>query len=135
MAPFLNSCHRALRMDNLKATHPDTKKALDWMGFEARNTLLEVLDLAIDDDTAEVCVVAFDLNEKEIVTKLSRLGKRLRIIIDNSKDYKGEEAAETQAEKQLMKTAGKTNVKRQHMENLQHNKTIVVDGKKTKRVV
>ena len=37
--------------------------------------------------------------------------------------------------KRLKDTARAPNVKRHHMSNLQHNKTIVVDGPKTKAVV
>jgi len=40
---------------------------LDWMGFEAREAILALLDEAIADTTAEVRVVAYDLNEPEVV--------------------------------------------------------------------
>ena len=51
---------------NFKPTHPDAKEALAWMGFEAREAILEVLDEAIK-DKAEVRVVAYDLNEPDMV--------------------------------------------------------------------
>src|SRR5262249_50957642 len=44
-------------------------------------------------------------------------------------------SGESQAAAKLMKSAGKGNVKRQHMKNLQHNKMIVVDGPKVKKAV
>ena len=65
------------------ATHPKAIEALDWMGFEARSAILEVLDDAIADKTSQVRAVVYDLNEPGIVTRLEKLGKRLRIIIDN----------------------------------------------------
>lgn len=111
-----------------KPTHPDTKEALTWMGFEARSAILEVLDLAIADKTAKVDVIAYDLNEPEVVSRLRKLKSRLRIIIDDSDSHGEEGSAENQSETSLKKSAGAANVKRQHMLNLQHNKTIVVSG-------
>jgi len=116
-------------------THPSTKEALTWMGFEAWSAILEVLDGAIADTKAQVCVVAYDLNEPDVVSRLEKLGKRLRIIIDNSKDHGKPGSAETQAATRLEVSAGQGNVLRQHMMSLQHNKTIVVDGPKGQKVV
>jgi len=112
-------------------THPDANEALAWMGFEARRLVLAVLDEAIADSTAQVRVVAYDLNEPQVVDRLVTLGSRLRIIIDNSGDH-GTGSSETAAEAKLVQSAGAANVKRQKMLNLQHNKTIVVKGKKRK---
>jgi phosphatidylserine/phosphatidylglycerophosphate/cardiolipin synthase-like enzyme len=116
-------------------THPEAADALDWMGFEARGAVLEVLDQAIADARAAVRVVAYDLNEPEVVTRLERLGARLKVIIDDSEPHGDPDSAESQAEARLVRSAGRANVKRQHMGNLQHNKTVVVDGPRTKAVV
>ncbi len=112
-------------------THPKTKQALTWMGFEARSAILDVLDKALADPDAGVKVVAFELNEPGVFERLQKLGSRLKIIIDDSKDHREQGSAENQAQQLLSKAA----VKRQHMGSLQHNKTIVVDGPKTKYVV
>jgi hypothetical protein len=117
-----------------KPTHPKAKEALDWMGFEARESILETLDEAIK-DKANVRAIAYELNEPEVVDRLVKIGKRLKVIIDDSKEHKGAGSAESQAAKRLAASAGKANVKRQHMKNLQHNKTIVVDGPKVQKVV
>lgn len=114
-------------------THPKADKALKWMGFEARSAILEVLDDAIADETAIVRVVCYDLNDPSIVSRLEKLKKRLRIIIDDSKEHKPDTSAESQAFERLAATADE--VKRQHMSNLQHNKTIVVDGTDVKAAV
>src|SRR5262249_49715939 len=45
-----------------KATHPKKDEALAWMGFEARETILALLDEAIKEDGAQVRVVAYDLS-------------------------------------------------------------------------
>jgi phosphatidylserine/phosphatidylglycerophosphate/cardiolipin synthase-like enzyme len=116
-------------------THPLAKEALDWMGFEARSAILEVLDQAIDDKKAQVRVVAYDLNEPDVVSRLERLGKRLKVIIDDEGAHGQSGSGETQAETRLRASAGDDNVKRQHMGQLQHNKTIVVDGPKVKAAV
>ena len=116
-----------------KPTHPKTKEALDWMGFEARNAILEVLDDAINDATAKVRVIAYDLSERGIVEKLEKLGNRLHIIIDDDGAHGKAGSGENQAETRLKAKGAK--VKRQHMGKLQHNKTIVVDGQTSKLAV
>lgn len=116
-------------------THPKAEEALKWMGFEARSAILEVLDAAIADTTALVRVVCYDLNDPAIVSRLEKLKKRLRIIIDNSRDHKPDTSAESQSAERLAATAGADQVKRHHMSNLQHNKTIVVDGKDVKAAI
>jgi hypothetical protein len=116
-------------------THPKAKEALAWMGFEARGAILEVFDEAIDDPQAQVRVIAYDLNEPDIVTRLEKLGGRLKAIIDDDGSHRGANSCETQSETRLKASAGEANVKRQHMGKLQHNKTIVVDGPTLQAVV
>jgi phosphatidylserine/phosphatidylglycerophosphate/cardiolipin synthase-like enzyme len=116
-------------------THPKTEEALAWMGFETRTAILEVLDQAIADKTAQVHVVAYDLNEPEVVIRLEQLKNRLRVIIDDSKEHGDQKSAETEAATRLAASAGANNVMRQHMLSLQHSKTIVVDGTKVQAVV
>lgn len=116
-------------------THPDAENALAWMGFEARNAVLEVLDQAIADKSATVRVIAYDLSEPGVVERLEKLGRRLRVIVDDSGTHGEPHSGESQAAQRLVASAGEENVKRQHMGNLQHNKTIVVEGRKVKAVV
>jgi hypothetical protein len=116
-------------------SHPKTEEALAWMGFEARDAILEVLDQAVADEEAQVRVVAYDLNEPDVVSRLVKLGDRLKAIIDDDGSHGEDDSAETQAEKRLSTSAGRDNVKRQHMGKLQHNKTIVVDGPQVQAVV
>ncbi|MDB6121342.1 MAG: phospholipase [Pedosphaera sp.] len=109
-------------------SNPKTGEALAWMGFEARNCILEVLDQAIAEKSAQVRVVAYDLNELEVVSRLEKLGSRLKIIIDKDGAHGKPQSAESRAAKRLSASAGPANVMRQMMGKLQHNKTIVVDG-------
>jgi hypothetical protein len=119
---------------DFKSTHPDSTVALAWMGFEARAAILETLDQAIA-DKAEVRVIAYDFNLPEILDRLVQLGSSLKIIIDDSKGHGGPGTAETEAEGRLVASAGRANVRRQHMGSLQHNKTIAVNGPTVKKVV
>ncbi len=116
-------------------THPKRDEALAWMGFEARRSILDLLDAAIADVRAQVRVVAYDLNEPEIVSRLERLGSRLKVIVDDSDTHGKPASAETAAAARLAVSAGAGNVRRQHMGSLQHNKTIVVNGPTVKAVV
>ncbi len=117
-----------------KPTHPKADEALEWMGFEAVKSVIELLDKAIDDENAEVKVVAYDLNQPEVLSRLKKLGKRLQVIIDDSGSHDDADSAETKAYNILSKSTG-GNAKRQHMGQLQHNKTIVVNGPKVKAAV
>jgi hypothetical protein len=113
--------------------HPRADEALAWMGFEARHAVLEILDEAIADKSARVKVVAYDLSEREVVLRLAKLKGRLDIIIDDSGEHGEAHSGESVAAKRLAKLGA--TVKRHHMSNLQHNKTIVVDGRKCQAVV
>jgi phosphatidylserine/phosphatidylglycerophosphate/cardiolipin synthase-like enzyme len=120
---------------DFEPSHPEAEEALNWMGFEGRRAVIEVLDQALADQKAEVRVVAYDLNEPEVVSRLERLGKRLKVIVDDSGAHGEPGSAETEAARRLAKSAGADNVKRQDMGGLQHNKTIAVDGPDCKAVV
>ena len=116
-------------------SHPKAEEALAWMGFEARSAILEVLDEAIADKKAQVRAVLYDLNEPGIVSRMEKLGKRLKVIIDDDGPHGKPKSGETRAAERLAKSAGADNVKRQHLGKLQHNKTIVVDGPKVQAAV
>ncbi len=117
-----------------KPTHKRAEEAYEWMGFEARSVILELLDEAIK-KKADVRVIAYDLNLPEIVTRLEQLKSRLKIIIDDSDEHKPPAAPESKAAARLRKSAGEGNVVRQHMSNLQHHKSIAVKGTGINKVV
>jgi hypothetical protein len=123
---------------DFKATHKKAEEAHRWMGFEARASIHSVLDEAIA-AKADVRLIAYDLNLPEIVTRLEKLGKRLKVIIDDSSGtgggHRAKDSPESVAEERLRKSAGADHVKRQHMGNLQHHKSIAVSGKGLHKVV
>ncbi len=116
-------------------TNPKADEALAWMGFEARSAIIEVLDEAIADKDAQVRAVVYDLNEPGMVSRFEKLGKRLKIIIDDDGSHGGAGSGETRSAARLALSAGAENVKRQHLGKLQHNKIIVVDGPKVQAAV
>jgi phosphatidylserine/phosphatidylglycerophosphate/cardiolipin synthase-like enzyme len=117
---------------DFKPTYANEETALAWMGFESRSAILNVLDQAAGDSTAQVRVAAYDFNDPEIVSRLQKLGSRLKIIIDDSGTHKPATACETRAAALLVASAGAANVQRQHMGQLQHNKMIAVSGNKVR---
>ena len=105
------------------------------MGFEARNAILELLDQAIADKKAKVDVVAFD-STSDVVSRLEKLKKRVRVIIDdNSVTTASAGPRRTRPKARLVASPAGDRVKRQHLGKLQHNKTIAVDGTKVQAVV
>ncbi|MEZ2131169.1 MULTISPECIES: phospholipase D-like domain-containing protein [unclassified Sinorhizobium] len=115
---------------NFVPTHADADRAFAWMGFEARAETLSLLDRAREAG-AEVRVIAYDLNLPEVLDRLEALGPKLKIIIDDSARTTGHgrpNSPETMAAERLIASAGADNVKRQHMANLQHQKSIAVRG-------
>lgn len=126
-------------------THSKAAEAYRWMGLEARDEILTLLDDA-HADGADTMVVAFELNLPEVLERLEKIGPKLRIIIDDSSnlrknkngqmtgtDKAAPESPESRSAARL-KAAG-AQVQRQHMSSLQHNKMIIVDGPTVKKVV
>lgn len=108
-------------------THPHAKEALEWMGFEARSAIHELLDEAAT-KSAEVRAIAYDFNLPELLAPLVKLKSRLKMIIDDKDDHKPADAPESKAEAALLTSAGAGHVKRQHLGNIQHHKSIAVRG-------
>jgi len=99
--------------------------AYEWLGFEAYELIMGFLQDVAADDTLELDFFAYDLNEPDIVELLEKIGPRLRAVIDDSKDHKPDDSAESQAAARLAQSAGEDRVKRMHFSNLQHNKVLI----------
>lgn len=101
----------------------------EWMGFGAYGLMFKFLDdvaAAIkkgQDVTLDV--FAYDFNEPDILARLLALKKRVRILMDDSKNHKAASTAESKAAAKLRKSAGDQNVKRGHFAHLQHNKVFI----------
>jgi len=98
----------------------------DWLGFNAKRMIFDTLDEVASDKSLNLDVFAYDFDEPDMLALLKKMGKRLRIVIDNSKDHKPATSPPSIAAKQLAVTAGSANVKRMHFSRLQHNKVLIV---------
>jgi phosphatidylserine/phosphatidylglycerophosphate/cardiolipin synthase-like enzyme len=105
----------------------------DWLGFEAYDLIFQFLKEAVEDPAIELDVLAYDLNEPDILAQLERLGPRLRIIVDDSTSKKKgvttghgtPGSAESKAAARLSASATPGHVKRTHFSNLQHHKVFI----------
>jgi len=105
----------------------------DWLGFEAYDLIFGFLDDAVKDPQVQLDVLAYDLNEPDILARLEKLGHRARAIIDDSAKtedgvttgHGATGSAESKSAKRLSVSAGKNNVKRTHFKGLQHHKVFI----------
>jgi phosphatidylserine/phosphatidylglycerophosphate/cardiolipin synthase-like enzyme len=102
-----------------------------WLGFEAYDLLFGFLERAKADAGLTLDVMAYDLNERDIVGSIESFGPRLRAIVDDSSAKENgvpvghdlPSSAESKSAKRF-KQAG-ARVKRTHFHNLQHNKVFI----------
>jgi len=105
----------------------------DWLGFEAYDLIFKFLDDVVADTSLTLDVFAYDFNEPDMLSRLEKLGPRLRAIIDDSTTTKKgvttghgiTTSAESKAAKRLRKSAGTSHVKRTHFRGLQHHKVFI----------
>jgi hypothetical protein len=103
----------------------------DWLGGKSTELLFGLLAEAAQDATLSLDVLAYDLNEPDMVAQLETVARRaaggpatLRIVIDDSDDHGHADSAESQAAARL--AAAGAQVRRHHFDGLQHNKVIIV---------
>ena len=123
----------ALDFEKIDLRNDRGESVYEWLGFEAYDHLFGFLDETFQDASLTIDVMAYDLNEPDIVSRLQRFKKRLRVIIDNSTtSKKGKKighgtpgSPESIAAKRLRVSAGAANVKRTHFKTLQHHKVFI----------
>lgn len=103
-----------------KASQP--KGVYEWLGFEAAQMIFDLVRETLANSELSLDVLAYDLNEPDLVALFEQFGPRLRIVIDDSGDH-GAGSAETQAAIRLL--ASGATVKRMHFNNLQHHKVLI----------
>jgi hypothetical protein len=103
----------------------------EWLGFHARKLIFEFLEACVTDKHSTVDLFAYDLDEPDFIHLLTTLGPRLRAFLDDAPLHTKPGAMEILAEKALIKSAGKENVKTGHFRRFAHNKVLIqnVDGK------
>ena len=124
--------------DTAKRWNPQRKRMEDtpytfeeqheYLGWQARDRVMEFLDEALNDSSLRLDVFAFDLDEPIVVQKLLALAKqgRLRIILDDSKDHTKKGCFEEQFEDLFKKEAAdiKTIVRGRY-QSLSHSKVFI----------
>lgn len=99
-----------------------------WMGWQARECIVEMLDEILNDRNLSVDVFAFDLNEPLICASLVKLAidGRARIILDNSPEHVKPAAMETKFDKLFTENEKTTNsLVRGHFKSLSHSKVFI----------
>ncbi|PZR28669.1 MAG: hypothetical protein DI535_05910 [Citrobacter freundii] len=100
----------------------------DWLGWQARKTIIDFLDAAIKDKKVSLKVFAFDLDEPEVAKRLLTLADagRLKIIVDNAGKHRGTGSFETAFVAAFKKTnADKNDVFRGKFGALSHSKVFI----------
>ncbi|MGZ5215091.1 MAG: phospholipase D-like domain-containing protein [Caldimonas sp.] len=137
-APDIDAIFRKIipaRADDGLGFHKMKGGIYRWMGFEACDLIFGMLDEAVADPTITLCAFAYDLNEPDIVSRLEKLGPRLRILIDDSTSKSKTTGVvsghgtpgsnESAAAARLALTAGTGHVRRTHFNGLQHHKLLI----------
>jgi hypothetical protein len=96
----------------------------DWLGFEVRRLIYDLLDEVANDATLKLDALIYECKEPEILRRLEAIGNRLRAIIDDHGDQGVEDSCETESANRL--TAAGASVKRMHFGRQQHNKVLLV---------
>ncbi|MCX6350632.1 MAG: phospholipase D-like domain-containing protein [Bacteroidetes bacterium] len=108
-----------------------------YLGWQARERVMEILDETLADSKMSLDVFAYDLNEPLIVEKLITLAKkgRLRIILDDAGTHGDDGKYEDQFAKLFAKEAkDKKAIVRGHFKSLSHSKIFIqkTNGKANK---
>ena len=99
-----------------------------WLGWQARVAIIDMLDETINNKKLSLDVFAFDLDEPMICSRLLTLAKenRVRIILDNSSGHTGDTAFETMFETLFKKTSpDQSALMRGKYLSLSHSKVLI----------
>ncbi|KMT52484.1 phospholipase D-like domain-containing protein [Pseudomonas fildesensis] len=95
-----------------------------WLGFEARQLILQVLDHVSNDPELTLDALIYESKEPDILRRLEQLGPRLRAIIDDHGDQGVADSCESLSAARL--SAAGAQIKRLHFSSQQHNKVLIV---------
>ncbi|OPA84657.1 hypothetical protein BFW87_28415 [Pseudomonas fluorescens] len=100
------------------------EKNYAWLGFEARQLILQVLEQVTNDPELTLDALIYESKEPDILHRLEGLGPRLRAIIDDHGDQGAADSCESLSAARL--TAAGAQIKRLHFSSQQHNKVLIV---------
>lgn len=95
-----------------------------WLGFEARQLILQVLEQVASDPGLTLDALIYESKEPDILRRLEQLGSRLRAIIDDHGEQGATDSCESLSAARL--SAAGAQVKRLHFSSQQHNKVLIV---------
>lgn len=95
-----------------------------WLGFEARQLILQVLEQVASDPGLTLDALIYESKEPDILRRLEQLGPRLRAIIDDHGEQGAADSCESLSAARL--SAAGAQVKRLHFSSQQHNKVLIV---------
>lgn len=95
-----------------------------WLGFEARQLILQVLEQVANDRGLTLDALIYESKEPDILRRLEQLGPRLRAIIDDHGEQGATDSCESLSAARL--SAAGAQVKRLHFSSQQHNKVLIV---------
>jgi phosphatidylserine/phosphatidylglycerophosphate/cardiolipin synthase-like enzyme len=125
---------------NAKGEHYTYDEEYEWLGFTARERILEILDEVASDKNLRLDVFAYDLNEPNVIDALIGLAKqgRVRVILDNAALHHGTPAKPEDQFEKLFRQAAKppADVLRGKFGRYSHDKVFVVsDASGAKKVL
>jgi phosphatidylserine/phosphatidylglycerophosphate/cardiolipin synthase-like enzyme len=100
-----------------------------YLGWQARDRAMEILDEVLGDNSLRLDVFAYDLNEPTIVSKLIELAKqgRLRIILDNYPNHRKPDCMEEKFHRLFDQEAHDTgHIFRGNYDSQAHSKVFIV---------
>ena len=110
-----------------------------WLGWQARQRIMDFLDDAINDSSVFVKAFVYDLNEPEICKRLLTLAgeNRIKMILDNAGKHGDETSMETIfANKFKAVTANSNDIQRGNFQALAHSKVFIqIKNNKALRVL
>lgn len=95
-----------------------------WLGFEARQLILQVLDQVANDPELTLDALIHESKEPDILRRLEQLGPRLRAIIDDHGDQGAADGCERLSAARL--SAAGAQIQRLHFSSQQHNNVLIV---------
>jgi phosphatidylserine/phosphatidylglycerophosphate/cardiolipin synthase-like enzyme len=99
-------------------------KHYDWLGFEVRRVIYQLLDDVAADPTLTLDALIYECKEPQILARLEALGARLRAVVDDHREQGDPDSCETISAQRL--AAAGAQVKRMHFGRQQHNKVLIV---------
>jgi hypothetical protein len=124
--------NRPVRPDNTKTLDytaqqlAEYKDEWQWLGAHGGQIVSQFMKRCLETPNTRISVFAYDLDEPTFVAELQQLGKRVQLFLDNSKLHTEKTALENEVEARVKKSAGATQVHRDHFARFAHDKIVIL---------